>query len=188
MADKLKRKFIKMRVEEESVLGRDELVSKLDGIIDKQYRKNLNKLKGSPALLWSKAGEDCYKLKYYHSYREDMCDTMMTVDIEKGLERCSLFGFIHKPPAIWAVFIGVIASLFIDFLIISYSLLFVAGFDLVNGLVISCCVSIVRVFICISLVELDRDKVKILREELYRVIRDKPDNSAESGVMTDEGD
>ncbi len=153
-------------------MSRDALVSRLDALIDTQYRRNLNKLKGSPLCLWSRAGDDRYRLRYYHSYREDMCDTMMTLDIEKGMERCSLHGFIHKPPAIWAVFIGVIASLFIDFLIISYSLLFVQGFDLWNGLAVSACVSVVRVFICLYLLELDRSKVKILREELYRVIHD----------------
>ncbi|MCR4779690.1 MAG: hypothetical protein K5876_01200 [Ruminiclostridium sp.] len=172
MAEKRRKKFIKMRVEEEAVMSRDALVSRLDALIDTQYRRNLNKLKGSPLCLWSRAGDDRYRLRYYHSYREDMCDTMMTLDIEKGMERCSLHGFIHKPPAIWAVFIGVIASLFIDFLIISYSLLFVQGFDLWNGLAVSACVSVVRVFICLYLLELDRSKVKILREELYRVIHD----------------
>ncbi len=168
-------------------MSRDALVSKLDALIDKQYRRNLNKLKGSPLCLWSRAGDDRYKLKYYHSYREDMCDTMMTVDIEKGMERCSLHGFIHKPPAIWAVFIGVIASLFIDFLIITYSLLFVQGFDLWNGLALSACVSVVRVFICLYLVELDRSKIKILREELYRVIHDRTD-LPESGDAGENGE
>lgn len=171
---KRKRKFIKMRVEEESTLSRDELTAKLDTLIDAQFRRNLNKLKGSPLLLWQHAGEDCYKLKYYHSYREDMCDTMMTVDIEKGMERCSVHGFIHKPPAIWACFWGVIASVFIDFLILSWLVLFGENFDLSHGLMISGAVCLVRVYICTALIELDREKVRILREELYRVIRDKP--------------
>ena len=180
MANKTKKKYIKMRIEEEAAMSRDALAAKLDGIIDTQYRKNLKKLKGSPMYLWSRAGEDCYKLKYYHSYREDMCDTMMTLEVEKGMERCSLHGFIHKPPAIWAVFIGIIASVFIDFLIITYSLLFVSGFDLMNGLMISACVCIVRAVVCVWLLELDRSRIKALREELYRVIRDEPaDNVTE---------
>ena len=171
---KIKRKFIKMRVEEECVMSRDELNTKLDGIIETQFRRNLNKLKGSPLCLWQHAGEDCYKLKYYHSYREDMCDTMMTIDVEKGMERCSVHGIIHKPPGIWACFWGVIASVFIDFLIISWMLLFTEAFDLGNALMVSAAVCLVRVYICVSLIELNREKVRVLREELYRVIRDKP--------------
>lgn len=171
---KRKRKFIKMRVEEESVLSRDKLCEKLDRLIENQYRRNLNKLKGSPLCLWQHAGEDRYRLRYYHSYREDMCDTMMTVDIEKGMERCSVHGFIHKPKGIWACFWGVIASVFIDFLIISWCLLFAESFDLGNALMISGAVCLVRVYICVTLLELDRAKVKILREELNRVIQDRP--------------
>jgi hypothetical protein len=170
---KLKRKFIKMRVEEESVMSRDELNRKLDGIIEAQYRKNLKKLKGSPLCLWQHAGDNCYKLRYYHSYREDMCDTMMTIDVEKGMERCSIHGFVHKPPAIWACFWGVIASVVIDFLIISWCLLFAENFDLINALMISGAVCLVRAYICVALIELNREKVRILREELYRVIHDR---------------
>lgn len=169
---KLKRKFIKMAVEEESTLSKDKLTKKLDGIIDTQYRRNLKKLKGSPLLLWSKVDDSRYRLKYYHSWKEDMCDTVMTVDIEKGMERCSLHGFIHKPAAIWACFAGVIASVIIDFIVISWLLLFTADFDLTQGLMFSGAVCLVRAYICVALVELSRDKVKILREELNRVIHD----------------
>ncbi len=178
---KLKRKFIKMRVEEESTLSREELAAKLDGIIETQYRRNLNKLKGSPLCLWQHAGEDCYKLKYYHSYREDMCDTMMTIDVEKGMERCSVHGMIHKPAGIWACFWGVIGSVFIDFMVLSWLLLFTADFDLGGGLMVSGAVCLVRVYICFALLELDRSKVKLLREELYRVIREgrSPDGMEE---------
>ena len=190
---KLKRKFVRMRVEEESVMSRDELNKKLDGIIEAQYRKNLKKLKGSPLCLWQHAGDNCYRLRYYHSYREDMCDTMMTVDVEKGMERCSIHGFIHKPPAIWACFWGVIASVFIDFLVITWCLLFTENFDLVNGFMISGAICLVRAYICVALIELNREKVKVLREELRRVIHDKSagfimpgtDDTADAGRSDD---
>ncbi|MBP3856494.1 MAG: hypothetical protein IK990_12880 [Ruminiclostridium sp.] len=180
---KLKRKFIKMRVEEECSMSRDELNASLDALIESQYRKNLNKLKGSPLCLWQHAGEDCYKLRYYHSYREDMCDTMMTIDVEKGMERCSVHGFIHKPPAIWACFWGVIASVFIDFLIISWLVLFGENFSLSGALMVSGAVCLVRIYICMALIELNRERVRKLREELYRVIRDKPEAIAEEDVF-----
>lgn len=178
---KVRRKFIKMRVEEESTMSRERLSKKLDSTIESQFRRDLTKLKGSPVCLWQHAGEDCYKLKYYHSYREDMCDTMMTIDVEKGLERCSIHGFVHKPPAIWACFWGVIASVFIDFLIISWCVLFAEHFDLINGLMVSGAVCLVRIYICVSLLELNREKVRILREELYRMIREDPKEAALAG-------
>lgn len=185
---KLKRKFIKMRVEEESTLSRDELYAKLDGIIESQYRRNLNKLKGSPLCLWQRAGDDCCKLKYYHSWREDMCDLMMTLYVEKGMERCSVHGFIHKPAGIWACFWGVIASVLIDFMIITWMILFAESFDLGGALMISGAVCLVRVYICAALMELDREKVRILREELYRVIRDKPGDEYRYVETEDEED
>ncbi len=174
---KLKKKFIKMPVEEESSMSLDALNKKLDGIIDMQFRRNLKKLKGSPLCLWQHAGNDRYKLRYYHSYGEDMCDTMMTVDCEKGMEHCTVYGMIHKPPAIWACFWGVIASVLIDFLVISWCILFAENFDLVNALMISGGICIVRVFVCLSLIEISREKAKILRNELLSVIRDKPVSS-----------
>lgn len=174
-----KKKFIKMRVEEECAMSRDELVEKLDGIIDTQYRRNLNKLRGNELCLWSKAAEDSYRLKFYHSYREDMCDTMMTIDIEKGMERCSIHGFIHKPAAIWACFWGVIASVLIDFMVLSWMLLFSENFSLEGGLMVSGAICLVRVYICMALLELNREKVRLIREELYSVIRHRPGDDAE---------
>ena len=64
--------------------------------------------------------------------------------------------------------------MFIDFLVLSWLLLFTESFDLSNGLMVSGAICLVRVYVCLALLELDRNKVKILREELYRVIRDKP--------------
>ena len=184
---KLKRKFIKMRVEEDSSFSGKELTEKLENIIDAQYRKNLDKLRGAPAALWSHGSEGSYRLKYYHSYREDICDTMMTIGIEEGMERCRVYGFIHKPAVIWAWFWGVIASVLIDFLIISYCLLFVGGFDLMTGLMISGAACLVRAYICVSLLELDRAKVKILRQELFSVIRDKLPDDTDYGEEVEYG-
>ena len=184
----LKKKFVKMRVEEECAMSRDELVRKLDGIIDTQYRRDLNKLRGSELCLWSKADEDCYRLKFYHSYREDMCDTMMTIDIEKGMERCSIHGFIHKPAAIWACFWGVIASVLIDFLVISWLVLFGENFSLDGALMISGAACLVRVYICMALLELNREKVRLIREEMYSVIRNRPADSTEPRESADEAE
>ena len=171
---KLKRKLVKMRVEEESSMSGDALRKKIADLLDMQYRRNLNKLKGAQLCLWSKTGDSSYKIKFYRSYRDDMCDHILDFHIEDGMERCAVFGLIKKPAAIWAMFWGVIASVLIDFLIISYCILFVGGFDLMNGLMISFCVSLVRVYICVGLITIDRECARSLRSELLGVIRDKP--------------
>ena len=169
----MKKKFIKMAFEGESLMSGDELTEKLDGIIEEQKNMQLYKLKNAPVFLWEKKGEGEYYLKYYHSYKTDMCDTALAVAVEKGLERCSLKGFFCKPKGIWAVFFGVIASLFIDFLILSFCLLFVADFSLINGLMISAMATIVRAYVCISLLELDKDRMKKIKEYVLPLIRNK---------------
>lgn len=169
----MKKKFIKMAFEEESIMSGDELTEKLDGIIEEQKNMQLYKLKNTPVFLWEKKAESEYSLKFYHSYKTDMCDTALTVMVEKGLERSTLKGFFHKPKGIWAVFFGVIGSLFIDFLILSYCLLFVADFNLMNGLMISALATMVRIYVCVSLLELDRDRMKKIKEYVLPLIREK---------------
>ena len=110
------------------------------------------------------------------------------MEIEKGMERCSVHGFIHKPPAIWACFWGVIASVLIDFLIISWMLLFGENFSLDGALMISGAACLVRVYICMALLELNREKVRLIREELYSVIRNRPADSTEPRESADEAE
>lgn len=169
----MKKKFIKMAFEEESVMSEGKLTEKLDNIIEEQKKLQLYKLKNAPVFLWEKKGEGEYYLKYYHSYKTDMCDTALSVAVEKGLERCTLKGFFCKPKGIWAVFFGIIASLFIDFLVLSFCLLFVAGFNLTDGLMISAVAVIVRAYICIALLELDKERMKKIKEYILPLIREK---------------
>lgn len=169
---KLKKKFIKMPVEEESTYSYDELKEKLDGIIESQADMQLYKQKGKPIFLWSKRkNEDEYELKYYHSYKTDMCDNMLVIGIKRGLERSNVTGFVCKPRGIWATFWGIVASPIIDFLILSYCFLFVAGFNLMDGLAVSAAALIVRAYLCFSLLEINRDRANKLKEELLNVIR-----------------
>lgn len=176
----MKKKFIKMAFEEESLMSGDELTEKLDNIIEEQKNMQLYKLKNAPVFLWEKKGEKEYYLKYYHSYKTDMCDTALNVTVEKGLERCCLKGFFCKPKGIWAVFFGIIASLFIDFLVLSFCFLFVADFSLTNGLMISAVATIVRAYICIALLELDKDRMKKIKEYVLPLIREKAEKEKEN--------
>lgn len=168
-----KKKFVRTPIEEESPLSYEELTGKLDRIIEKQGELKLHKLEGAPLFLWKKEGESEYSLKYYHSYKKDMCDTMLAIRVEKGLERSGVYGYICKPAGIWGVFWGIIATLFIDFLVLSYCLLFVAGFDLTNGLMISAAAIIVRAYICFSLLEISKDRMSRIKGELLRILHEK---------------
>ncbi len=168
-----KKKFVRTPIEEESALSYEELTGKLDKIIEKQAELKLHKLEGAPLFLWKKEGESEYSLKYYHSYKKDMCDTMLAIRVEKELERSGVYGYICKPAGIWGVFWGIIATLFIDFLVLSYCLLFVAGFDLTNGLMVSAAAIIVRAYICFSLLEISKDRMARIKGELLRILHEK---------------
>ena len=168
-----KKKFVRTPVEEESLLSYEELTGKLNKIIEKQKELKLHKLEGAPLFLWKKEGESEYSMKYYHSYKKDMCDTMLAIRVEKGLERSGVYGYICKPAGIWGVFWGIIATLLLDFLILSYCLLFVAGFDLTNGLMVSAAAIIVRAYICFSLLEISKDRMSKIKGELLRILHEK---------------
>lgn len=172
-----KKKFVRTPVEEESLLSYEELTGKLNKIIEKQKELKLHKLEGAPLFLWKKEGESEYSMKYYHSYKKDMCDTMLAIRVEKGLERSGVYGYICKPAGIWGVFWGIIATLLLDFLILSYCLLFVAGFDLTNGLMVSAAAIIVRAYICLSLLELTKDRMSRIKGELLRILHEKEEKN-----------
>jgi len=109
-----------------------------------------------------------------------MCDTCVRFYIEKGLERSRVKGFFCKPKSSWAVFWGIIGSLFIDFLIISYCLLFTANFDLGNAMMISFAAMVVRGYICLSILRFNSrrlEEVKLKLAEMVGVKTDEDENS-----------
>lgn len=164
------KKFIRIPYEEESVFSHEELKAKLDGIIAEQKELALYKLKGSPLFLLSEEEADQYSLKYHHAYKKDMCDTCVRFYIEKGLEKCRVKGFICKPAGSWAVFWGIIATLLIDFLIITYCILFTANFDLMKALMISLCAIAVRAYVCMSVVQFNRKRLDDVKEKMAEIL------------------
>lgn len=183
-----KKKFVRTPVEEESLLSYEELTGKLNKIIEKQKELKLHKLEGAPLFLWKKEGESEYSMKYYHSYKKDMCDTMLAIRVEKGLERSGVYGYICKPAGIWGVFWGIIATLLLDFLILSYCLLFVAGFDLTNGLMVSAAAIIVRAYICFSLLEISKDRRSKIKGELLRILHEKEEKDEQEAQEEQESE
>ncbi len=165
------KKFIRIPYEEESAFTYEELHERLSGLLSEQKELSLYKLKGSPLFLLEEEKEtDQYKLEYHHSYKKDMCDTCVRFYIEKGLERCRVKGFICKPAGSWAVFWGVIATLLIDFMIITYCLLFTANFDMTKALMISGCAVLVRAYVCMSVVQFNSRRLDDIKEKMRDIL------------------
>lgn len=174
------KKFIRIPYEENSNFSEKELKERFDDIIREQGELALYKLKGSPVFLLEKEkDEGQYCLKYYHSYKTDMCDTCLRFYIEKGLKKCSVKGFACKPIGSWAVFWGVIATLFIDFLIITYCFLFTANFDLTNALMISFCAIIVRAYICLSVLRFNSRRLEEIELKMMEILGVQPEENTE---------
>lgn len=171
------KKFIRIPYEENSSFSFEELKKRLDDIIREQGELALYKLKGSPLFLLEKDKKeaDQYCLKYHHSYKKDMCDTCLRFYIEKGLEKCSVKGFLCKPAGSWGVFWGIIATLIIDFLIITYCILFTANFDLAKALTISFCAMIVRGYICMSVVRFNRRRLEDIKLKMMEILGVEPE-------------
>lgn len=163
------RKFIRIPFEQDSAYSADELKKRLDEEMERQKELTLYKLKGTPLFLLSEKDGD-YTLNYHHCYKKDMCDTCLRFYIEKGLERASVKGYFCKPRGVWGTFWGIIATLLIDFLIITYCILFTANFDLTNALMISFTVSIVRAYLCLSAVRFGEKRVKDIKLEMNRLL------------------
>lgn len=174
------KKFMRIPYEQDSGFSYDELRANISRIMKEQRELSLYKLKGSPVYLLEKEkekGQFC--LKYHHSYKKDMCDTCVRFYIEKGLEKCTAKGFICKPAGSWAVFWGVIATLFIDFLIITYCLLFTADFDMVKALMVSGVATIVRAYICMSIMQFNRYRLEEIKLKMMEILGTQPEEENE---------
>lgn len=182
------KKLIRIPYEEESLLSIDGLRSRLDRVLDAQRKRALYKRKGEPIFLLSRDGEDEYTLRYYHSYKKDFCDTCLRFRLVKGLERSGAKGSFRKPAGSWAFFWGVAATLLIDFLVITYCFLFTAGFSLESALMISGTALLVRAYVCVSLLQFSGDRVKALKNEMLRLLREEEidEEQAERGEEREE--
>ena len=117
------KRAIKVPVTFESRLSTKELEQKIDEEENSDVWRESN-LKGRQIYLWRREG-DYVEVKYFHSYRSDMCDTMFQGTLNKGLQGSQLDGFIKKPATVWAIFWAII----VISLIITAALLFAVGFS-----------------------------------------------------------
>ena len=117
------KRAIRVPVTFESRLSTEELAQKIDEEIASDIWRESD-LKGRQIYLWRREG-DSVELKYYHSYRSDMCDTMFQGTLNKGLRGSQLDGFIKKPAGVWAIFWVIIGIA----VIVTGGLLFAVGFS-----------------------------------------------------------
>ncbi|MCM1334054.1 MAG: hypothetical protein NC084_09290 [Bacteroides sp.] len=184
------KKFIRIPYEEESRFPLERLSARLDREIAAQQKRSLYKLKGEPLFLLLKKGEE-YTLRYYHSYKKDFCDTCLRFTLVPGLERSGVKGSFRKPFGSWAFFWGVIATLLIDFIVITYCFLFTSGFSLETALMISGTAILVRAYVCVSLMQFNAERLKMLKNEMLRLLREEEtdeDDQNEEGAESDERD
>lgn len=97
------KKIAKVAAEFESPLSETELKEKIAQAIEEQQLEENRPEKSRQYFFWEEyKGE--YRLKFYHSFKSDMCDTAFHGIINKGLEGCRLEGFYKKPAGVWGVF------------------------------------------------------------------------------------
>lgn len=97
------KKVVKVPAAYETELSKEELEEKLGGRIEEQALPENLPEKSRQYFYWRKK-EELYELKFYHSFRSDMCDTAFVGKIEKGLSGSRLEGEFVKPAGVWAVF------------------------------------------------------------------------------------
>ena len=159
------KRAIRVPVTFESRLSAEELGQKIDGEISSDIWRESN-LKGRQIYLWRREG-DSVELKYFHSYRSDMCDTMFQGVMNKGLQGSQLDGFIKKPAGVWAIFWVIIGIA----LAVTVALLFAVGFSEeheIGLLLIFPLILLVVAFIEVSLLRFEKSRLaninKYLRE------------------------
>lgn len=105
------KKIARIAAEFESPLSESELKEKIAKTIEEQELEDNRPEKSRQYFFWEdNKGE--YRLRFYHSFKNDMCDTAFHGIISKGLEGCRLEGFFKKPAGVWGVFWAIMGVTF----------------------------------------------------------------------------
>lgn len=103
------KKIAKIPVSYESKMSGEELAKKIDDTIINQSKAENLPEKYRQYFYWNKSNGK-YMLRFYHSFRSDMCDTAFQGTIKNGLSGSQLDGIIKKPSGVWAVFWTIIGT------------------------------------------------------------------------------
>lgn len=163
------KKIAKVPVTFESKLSLEEFTQKVDQALKDQEEDLIYAEKGRPLFCWQRFGSDEFVLKYFHSYRSDMCDTAFYGRLNKGLMGCQLDGAIKKPGGIWAIF----------WVIIGVAVLIAAAFGIAllisetpeTGLIpIFLLVLVPVAFVEVNLLMFDKKRLKAINKYLREFI------------------
>lgn len=160
------KKTVRIPVTFESAMSLSETEEKLDAAISKQKELKLYKMKGHMLYLWERSDKNV-RLKYFHDYKNDMCDTMFHGELKEGFAGSQLDGEICKPKGIWICFWGFIALVVIILLAWLMYLMLDPEFEF--GSMLPMLVLIIpSAFICYNFLKFDKKRLeninKFLRE------------------------
>lgn len=162
--------FIKQPFDVESSFSYDEISQRIDDEITEQNNSELYKQKGQPLFILSR-NNNTIRIKYYQSYKNDMCDTMYQGELTKGLECCRLTGAVKKPRAVWNICIAIACSLIIDLLIISFLIVIYDNFEIVDHLLEWLLAIAIRAVVIIQLLRFDRKRVKLVKDNITKFMQ-----------------
>lgn len=158
------KKIAKIPVEFESPLSEEELKEKIAAAIAEQEKDENRPEKSRQYFFWQEY-KDEYRLKFFHSFKNDMCDTAFHGIINKGLEGCRLEGFLKKPAGVWGVFwsiLGITAAIALAFFIS----VFLSSEPELGLIPIFLAVLIPVAFVEVNLLMFDKKRIKTINNYL----------------------
>lgn len=158
------KKIARIAAEFESPLSENDLKKKIAKTIEDQNLDENRPEKSRQYFFWEdNKGE--YRLRFYHSYKNDMCDTAFHGIISKGLNGCRLEGFFKKPAGVWGVFwtiIGVASTIALAF----FLSVFLSEEPELGMIPIFLAVLVPVAFIEVNLLMFDRKRIKTINDYL----------------------
>ena len=159
------KKIVKVPVAYDTELSKEELEEKLKNTIEEQALPENLPEKSRQYFYW-RSQEDVYELKFYHSFRSDMCDTAFVGQIEKGLSGSRLEGEIKKPAGVWAVFWSIIGVALLISIVFFLSVLLSAEPEVGMIPLFMLVVFVPAAFVEVSLLMFDSKRLKIINKYL----------------------
>ncbi len=158
------KKIAKVAAEFESPLSENELKEKIAQTIEEQQLEENRPEKSRQYFFWEEyKGE--YRLKFYHSFKSDMCDTAFHGIINKGLEGCRLEGFYKKPAGVWGVF-WAIAGVTLTIALAFFLAIFLSENPEVGMIPLFLAVLVPVAFIEVNLLMFDKKRIKAINDYL----------------------
>lgn len=158
------KKIARVSAEFECPLSENELKEKIMKTIEEQQLEENHPEKGRQYFFWEESKGE-YRLRFYHSYKNDMCDTAFHGIISKGLEGCRLEGFVKKPGGVWGVFWTIIGVAFVIALAFFLSL-FMSQEPEMGMIPVFLLVLVPVAFIEVNLLMFDKKRIKAINEYL----------------------